>query len=200
MSLTTVIFDIGGVVLNWVPERAYEQVLPASEVPAFMERIGFDEWNRANDARTSIAGAEDELANRFPDDEAAIRGYRTHFLRTITDPVPGTAEIITDLAGRRVALGALTNWAADMFSIARQQFAVFDQFRDIVVSGVEGIAKPDPAIYLLACRRLGAAPEQAVFIDDSVPNVEAAREVGLTGLHFTGADHLRADLVGLGLL
>jgi 2-haloacid dehalogenase len=200
MNLTAVIFDIGGVVIPWIPERAFEQVLPAADVPAFMERIGFADWNRANDARASIADAEDELVRRFPADEAGIRGYRRHFDRTVTSMVPGTAAVIAELARDGVLVSALTNWAADMFAAARPRFGVLSRFADIVVSGEEGIVKPDPAIYHLACQRLGVEPSQAVFVDDTVANAEAATAAGLTGVHFTTADQLRADLERLGLL
>lgn len=200
MELSTVIFDIGGVILNWVPERAYEQVMPATEVPAFMERIGFDAWNRGNDALPSIAGSEDELVSRFPADEAEIRGYRQHFLHTVTDMVPGTPAVIAELGQAGVRLGALTNWASDMFALARPRFGIMGRFEDIVVSGTEGIVKPDPAIYRIACERLGVEPGEAVFIDDSPANAQAADEFGLHGIRFTSADQLRADLVALGLL
>ena len=200
MELSTVIFDIGGVVLNWVPERAFEQVMPADEVPGFMKRIGFDGWNRANDALASIEGSEDELVARFPADAARIRGYRQHFLRTVTEMVPGTPAVIAELGQAGVRLGALTNWAADMFALARPRFGVLTRFGDIVVSGTEGVVKPDPEIYRLACERLGIHPGEAVFIDDSPANVHAADEFGLHGLHFTSAAQLREDLVGLGLL
>lgn len=195
-----VIFDIGGVVIPWVPERAFEQVMPAAEVPDFMTRIGFADWNRANDALPSIAGAEEELARRFPADEVGIRGYRTHFLRTVTSMVPGTSGIIAELARDGVVVSALTNWAADMFALARDEFGIFSRFADIVVSGQEGIVKPDPAIFLLACARLGVEPGQAVFVDDTAANADAATDAGLTGLIFTSAEQLRADLVGLGVL
>jgi 2-haloacid dehalogenase len=200
MAVTAVIFDIGGVVIPWIPERAFERVMPATEVPAFMSRIGFADWNRANDALTSIAGAEDDLARRFPDDAVGIRGYRQHFLSTVAGMVPGTSGIIAELARDGVVVSALTNWAADMFALARAEFGIFDRFADIVVSGREGIVKPDPAIYLLACERLGIEPGQAVFIDDTPANAIAATAAGLTGLTFTSAAQLRADLVALGLL
>lgn len=194
------IFDIGGVIIPWTPHRAFEQVMPAEQVPAFMERIGFAEWNHANDRLPSIVGAEEELVARFPADEVGIRAYRRHFPLTIDAMVPGTPAIIAELQDAGVTIGALTNWAAEPFAVAREKFGILGRFQDIVISGVEGIVKPDPAIYRLACERLGVNPEQAVFIDDTAANARAAAELGMTGLHFTTAERLRADLVGLGLL
>lgn len=174
--------------------------MPAEAVPAFLERIGFDDWNRANDARFSIVDAEEELFRKFPADEVGIRAYRQYFPLTIDSMVTGTAVIIAELQAAGVTIGALTNCAAEPFAIARQKFGVLSRFQDIVISGVEGIVKPDPAIYRLACQRLGVAPDQAVFIDDTAANASAASAVGMASLHFTSAEQLHADLVGLGLL
>lgn len=198
--MRTVIFDIGQVVIRWAPQRAFEHVMPADEVEPFMRRIRFDDWNRSNDARPSTAEAVEELVQQFPDDEAGIRGYLTHFESTITEPEPGTAEVIAELLDAGVPLGALTNWAADTFAIARSRYDVLESFPEIVISGLEGIVKPDPAIFLLACSRLGVEPGDAVFIDDSPANVVGAEAVGMTGILFRSADQLRSELVSLGLL
>jgi 2-haloacid dehalogenase len=195
-----VIFDLGGVLIRWVPERAFEQVMSPADVPRFMEHIGFDEWNRTNDGLRSIAGSEAALAERFPDHAASIRAYREHFPQTITRMVPGTGAVLAELNQAGVPTIALTNWAADMFAIARERFGILDRFSDIVVSGEEGMVKPDPAIYELACLRAGVEPGDAIFIDDSPGNAVAATEAGLTGLTFTSAGQLRADLVALGQL
>lgn len=198
--MTAVIFDIGGVLVNWVPERAFEQVLPAGQVPAFMERIGFHDWNRANDALPSIAESEASLAARFPADADTIRGYRTHFLHTIAEDVPGTGGVVAELQAAGVTVLALTNWAADMFAIARQRFGILRRFPDIVVSGEEGMVKPDPAIYALACARAEVAPGDTLFVDDVAPNVAGAEAAGLAGWLFTDAITLREELVRRGLL
>ncbi len=199
-TVTAVIFDLGGVLIRWVPERAFEQVMPAGDVRRFMEHIGFDEWNRTNDGLRSIADSEAALAERFPEQADGIRAYRQHFPHTITQLVPGTGAVLAELNQAGTKTIALTNWAADMFAIARDRFGILNRFSDIVVSGEEGIVKPDPAIYELACRRAGVEPGEAIFIDDSPGNAVAATDAGLTGLTFTSAEQLRTDLVRLGLL
>lgn len=198
--MDAVIFDLGGVVLGWEPERAFEQVVDAAQVPGLMERIGFHDWNRDNDARGSLLEAEDELVARFPADADAIRGYREHFAVSLTGMVPGTAAVIAELDATGVPLFALTNWSGQYFPVARARFGVLDRFRDIVVSGHEEIAKPDPRIFAIACERNGLDPARTLFIDDAAANVAAAQAFGLNTVAFTGADRLRADLVGLGLL
>lgn len=198
--MDAVIFDVGGVIIPWTPERAFEQVMPADQVPAFMERIHFDDWNHANDLLPSIVESEEDLVRRFPADEVGIRAYWANFPLTVASMVPGTSAIIAELQATGITIGSLTNWATEPFAIVQERFGILRRFRAIVISGTEGVVKPDPAIYRLACERLGVDPEQAVFIDDTAANAEAASELGMTGLHFTGADRLRAQLVDLGLL
>ena len=198
--MRTVIFDIGGVLIRWVPERAYQPVMPADQVPAFMERIGFDEWNRANDGVATVDANEAALVARFPDDAEAIRAYRRNFMATITEAVPGTGAVLAELNAAGVPTMALTNWAGDMFAQARQRFGILRRFFDIVVSGDEGMVKPNSEIFELACARASIAPSEGVFIDDAQANVAGAKAVGLHGVRFTDADALRAELVELGLL
>lgn len=200
MEHSAVIFDLGGVVLDWVPERAFEQVMDAGAVPALFERIGFHDWNRANDARDGLAGAEADLVARFPGDAEAIRAYRTHFLHSVVGMVPGTAAVIAELQQAGVTVAALTNWSGELFEVTRPRFGVLGRFADVVVSGREGVVKPDHRIFTIACERGGLDPDRTVFVDDSAANVAAATGFGLHGLRFTSAEQLRTDLVGLGLL
>jgi 2-haloacid dehalogenase len=195
-----VLFDLGGVVIGWDPGRAYAQVLPAEEVPAFMAAIGFPDWNARNDAGRPFATGEQELVDRFPAQEAAVLAYRQHFAHALTGLVPGTGAVIAELQQTGVGLAALTNWSAETFPVARERFGLLRRFAGVLVSGEEGLAKPDPAIFALALRRFGFTAEHTTFVDDSAANVAAARAAGLTAVHFVDAAQLREDLVGLGLL
>lgn len=198
--MDTVIFDIGQVIINWQPHRAFEPVLAPEEIPGFLERIGFAEWNAANDLLADTSESFNELVSRFPADEDAIRAYQRNYHLTITQAVPGTAAVIAELQHSGVTIGALTNWEGGTFPVAQQMHGVLGRFADIVVSGYEGVMKPDAAIFDLACQRLGSTPADSVFIDDSPRNVAGAEAFGMTGLLFTSAEKLRADLVELGLL
>jgi 2-haloacid dehalogenase len=195
-----VLFDLGGVLIGWDPARPYAQVLPAAEVPAFMAAIDFPAWNRRHDAGLPFAAGEQELLDRFPDQGAAIRAYRQHFAHALTGLVPGTAAVVAELQQARVALAALTNWSAETFPVARERFGLLRRFAGVLVSGEEGVAKPDPAVFALALARFGFAPDQTTFVDDSAVNVAAARAAGLAAVQFVDAVQLRADLVALGLL
>ncbi len=199
-ALTTVIFDLGGVVLKWEPERAYQRVLPADQVAEFMAEIDFWTWNRLQDAGGGFDVGEQDLIDRFPDSSDAIRAYRLHFDEALTGMVDGTGAVIAELAQAGVRLIALTNWSAETFPRALSRFAMLNRFEGIVVSGTERLAKPDPAIFELVCRRYRLDPARCVFVDDSAANIEAARRLGITALDFSDAVTLRTDFVKLGLL
>ena len=200
MTNRSVLFDLGGVLIGWDPARAFAQVLDPSLVEEFMARIDFPAWNRSHDAGRTFASGERDLLTRFPADEAAILAYRRHFGLTLTGLVPGTGAVLAELQQAGVRCAALTNWSAETFPVAQQRFGLLRRFEGVLVSGEERLAKPDPAIFTLALQRFGLDADTCVFVDDSPANVDAARGLGLTGLHFTDADRLRADLERLDLL
>lgn len=200
MNEDTVVFDLGGVVLGWEPERAYRQVMPAEEVAGFMSEISFDEWNRCHDAGRSLDEGEAELVARMPHHREAIEAYRQYFDCTITGMVPGTGAIIAELqqAGKRLV--ALTNWSADLFRPMRRRFGLLHRFEGIVVSGEEGITKPDPQLFRIVFDRYQVSPERAVFVDDSAANCATAESLGMSAIRFTDANAVRKSLVDLGVL
>lgn len=199
-ALDTVIFDLGKVLLNWEPDRAFAAVLPDDEVAAVMEEISFSDWNHASDAGRPFDVGESELIKRFPHRSEAILAYRRHFARTLTGMVPGTNAIVAELQQAGVRLVALTNWSGELFPIARERFGILDRFEGIVVSGDERLAKPDPAIFTLLFERYHIDPVRAAFLDDSPRNCATARDLGITAIDFVDADSARDELVDLGLL
>lgn len=199
VNFDVVLFDLGNVVLRWEAERPFEQVLAPEDVAAFMDRVDFNEWNRQADHGRRYDDIEAELSQRFPADREAILAYRKHLQLSIPGMVPGTWALLAELQQHSIKVGALSNWAVDTFGPIRERFGILGRFDSLVLSGFEGVAKPDPAIYALACARNQVDPSRALFIDDLIKNVEAARAFGLTALLFTDAEQLRADLLNLGL-
>ena len=123
------------------------------------------------------------------------------FGEQIPGPIPGMPRLVEELDARGVPLFAITNFSGEFFAPFRvREAALFDRFRDIVVSGDEGVVKPDAAIFHLALRRFALTADQAFFVDDNDANVTAARALGIRSHLFTGADALRAELTALGLL
>jgi len=200
VSLTTVVFDLGGVVLRWEPHRAFHGVLEPDDVQPFLDEVDFRSWNHQHDAGRPFAEGVLELSQRFPHHAEAIAAYpRNHHL-AITGQMDATVAVIDQLRHRGVRLLALTNWSAETFPWARRRFGVLQQFEGIVVSGEEGVAKPDPRVYRVLLDRYQVQPDAAVFVDDMQVNVDAAIALGMHGLRFTSAEVLHADLRRLGLL
>ena len=195
-----VVFDLGGVLVRWDPRRLYRQLMPEHEVDDFLAEIGFPAWNHAMDAGGDWADAVEMLAARHPHRRDLIASYPALFAETLDGPVPGSVEVLRDLHAAGVRLLALTNWSAQTFPHAEQTFDFLTLFEGVVVSGREGLAKPDPRVFRLLLSRHDLDPARTVFVDDSAVNVAAATDVGLTGLLFHDAATLRADLHRLGLV
>jgi 2-haloacid dehalogenase len=196
----TILFDLGGVLVDWNPRYLYRKVFPEPEMEFFLREVCTDDWNRSLDAGRPFQEAAGELQAAWPAYAQAIAWWDSRWEEMLKGPISGSVELLQALRDAGHPLYALTNWSARTFPIARNRFPFFGWFRDIVVSGEVGLVKPDPAIFRLAARRCGLEPARTVFVDDSRANVEAAKVLGFAGLHFTGAEDLRKGLEELGEL
>jgi 2-haloacid dehalogenase len=196
--MTTLVFDLGGVVVFWDPVPAVAAAVGQERAEHFVHGGEFDfgAWNLAQDAGRSWADAEAAAKASHPEFADEIDAYRPNFALSLRGLVPGTAEILRALHDRGgVRLVALTNWSAETIHHAPEMFPeVFALFDDIVVSGAEGVAKPDPSIFQILARRLGRPIEGVFYVDDSVRNVEAARAAGMDAVRFTDAHTLHEEL------
>ncbi len=200
-NITSVVFDVGNVLFRWNIACLFEKLIKdRQELNWFLANVVTPQWHFEHDAGKPLAIMRAELVAQFPDYAALIDAYLTRFNETIPGPVPGSLEIVADLAARGVPLFAITNFGAEFWDGFHPTQPVFAYFRDIVVSGREKLVKPDPAIYRLALERFGLAPGAAIFIDDSLLNIDAARANGFAGHHFQDAAMLRAELTALALL
>jgi 2-haloacid dehalogenase len=201
MMIEAVVFDVGKVLVEWERDLPFRRLIPdPAERQWFMEEVIPLEWHGQHDAGRSAAEMIAERSARFPGHAHLIEAWLSHFNETIPGPVPGSEALVEELHARGVPLYAITNFGADTWRMFAPTWRLKGRFRDVVVSGDEKLAKPDPAIYALAQRRFGHAPAAMLFIDDSLPNVESARACGWHAHHFTGAESLRSDLRQRGLL
>jgi 2-haloacid dehalogenase len=200
-NITAVVFDLGGVLIDWDPRYLY-RTLFTDEVAMedFLTTVTTPEWNRAQDAGRPWSEAVEELAVRHPEKRELIEAYWRRWPETLGGAIEPTVAVLRDLRATDVRLYALSNWSAETFPIARPRYPFLDWFDGIVISGQEGLIKPDARIFEVLLERYELQPSQTVFIDDHVPNVDAAAALGMWALRFTDAGTLRGDLRGLGLL
>lgn len=199
--IEAVVFDIGNVLVRWDRRLPYvDRFDDPAELDWFMDEVIPLRWHAEHDAGRSAAELVAERSALFPAYAQHIHDWFARFNESIPGPVPGSPELVEQLHAAGLPLYAITNFGADTWAGFRPTFPLLDRFGDIVVSGIEKLAKPDPAIYALAAQRFGHAPGAMLFIDDSLPNVIAARDCGWHAHHFTTADGLAADLRDRGLI
>lgn len=197
----TVVFDLGAVLIDWDPRYLYRTLFPGDEpaMERFLAEVCTPAWNHRQDEGRPWDDAVEELAAAHPHERAMIEAYRDRWDEMLGGPIEGTVAILRALRDAGVPLYALTNWSAETWPVARARFDFLGWFRGVVVSGREGVAKPDPAIYRTLLERYAIAPAGALFIDDREENVAAARTAGMDGIRFTGPAALRAELARRGL-
>ncbi|MEM9145910.1 MAG: HAD family phosphatase [Pseudomonadota bacterium] len=198
--MTAIVFDIGNVVIGWDPFAVFDD-LPRAEAQAFFDEVGFAAWNLEQDRGRAWDEAVHHLARLYPHRAPMIERFRADWLKSVTGPIDGTAEIIEDLRDRGHALHAITNFSREKWAETVPRFPVLSAaFGEVVVSAHEGLLKPDPRIFGVLLERTGLAPGDALFVDDSAMNVAGARAIGMAAHHFHDAAGLRADLETRGLL
>lgn len=201
-TFDTIIFDLGAVLIDWNPRHLYRKIFKTEEeITWFLENICTHEWNEKQDAGRSFAEATDELLEKFPAHELAIRAWYDRWQETIKGPIEGTVAILKEIKAQdQHRLYALTNWSAETFPWALNNFDFLHWFEGIVVSGHEKTRKPFPEFYQILFDRYKVNPKSALFIDDSLRNIEGAQAVGLPGIHFQSPEQLKNDLRKLNVL
>jgi 2-haloacid dehalogenase len=199
---SVVVFDLGGVLIDWDPRHLYRKLFPGDE-PAmehFLANVCTHEWNRCQDAGRSFAEGARLLKLRHPQHAELIDAYGARFNEMMVGPIVGVVEILAELRERGTPLYLLSNFSTETFPPAFERFDFLRWFHGMVISGEVGVIKPDPRIYELMLARFAIDPRRAVYIDDVADNAEAARPFGIHGIHFTTSGALREELVRLALL
>lgn len=200
--MQAIIFDLGGVLIDWDPRYLYRPIFgdDVAGMEDFLTRVCPPDWNRQMDAGVPFADAVAQRQREFPEHADLIALWKDGWPQMLHDAITEAVEILASVRARGHRLVALTNWSAETFPIARERFAFLEWFEDIVVSGVERLAKPDPRIFRLTLERNRLDPTRTIFIDDLPANVEAAAALGIDAVRFEGAARLRTDLERRGLL
>jgi len=199
---SVVVFDVGGVLLQWDPRHLYRKLFAGDDAAMehFLGNVCTEEWNERQDAGRTFADAAAELLPAHADKAHLIHAFGRRFDEMITGAIEETVDILRELKRAGVPLYAVTNWSAETFPSAQNRFDFLAEFDGIVVSGEEGVIKPDPRIFRILLDRYDIPAHAAVFIDDNPANAEAATNLGIHGIHFRSPQQLRRELVELGLL
>jgi 2-haloacid dehalogenase len=200
MAVEALVFDLGGVVVDWNPRHLYRQLFAdEADMEHFLDEVDFAGWNLEQDRGRPYDEGVRLLSARFPHRAELIAAYHERWEESVPDVIHGTVELLDELRAAGYPLYALTNWSAEKFELAERRFPFGEWFREVVVSGREGVCKPEPEIYRLLLERAGRRAEECVFVDDSEVNVRAAERLGFHALLFRSAAALRVELRAAGV-
>ena len=202
-NIKNIIFDLGGVLIDWNPEYVYLEVFQGDrkKMKWFFDEVCTMDWNENQDAGYSIHLATEERVKMFPQYEKWIRMYYGRWEEMLGESIQETVEIFDKfVANPAFRVVALTNWSAETFPVALEKFEFLHRFEGIVVSGIEKTRKPFPEIYQLTLDRFGFQPKDCLFIDDNLRNIEAASAMEIETIHFTSPSDLKQNLVKKGII
>lgn len=196
MKINTVIFDLGGVLIDWNPRYVYRTIFKTEEeIDWFFENVATHDWNENQDAGYPIAKATEELVAQHPEWEKEIKAYYGRWTEMLGGPIHETVDIFRKMKEiPELKTYALTNWSSETFHIALERYDFLHWFDGRVVSGEEKTRKPFHDFYQRLLSRYNVIPTQALFIDDNLRNVRAAEELGIHGIHFHTPGQLREEL------
>lgn len=194
MNIKNIIFDFGGVLIDWNPEYLYQDVFQdKKEMTYFLKNICNTEWNLRQDAGRTFGQATQELIRQYPRYQKEIKLFESNWLEMIGGEIEQNTALIKDLKSNFRLFG-LTNWSAETFPLVYDQYPFFSEFEGIVVSGQEKIAKPDASIYTLLLNRYSLKAIESIFIDDNLDNIKTAKQLGFKTIHLNSETNLKDEL------
>ena len=200
-SLNAVVFDLGGVLIDWNPRYLYRKIFDNEEtVEWFVTDVCTHEWHEQQDRGRTAQESVDELVARHPELKLEIHAYYERFGEMLGGPFTDVVDLLAELKKQDCQVLALSNWSAETFPDAVAPYEFLDWFDGLVISGREKVMKPDPAIFHRMIDRYDLDPGSTLFIDDMAYNIEAAGRLGVLTHHHTGAAGLAETLRSYGLI
>ena len=196
-TIKTIIFDLGGVLIDWNPEYVYLDVFNGDrkKMQWFFDNICTTDWNENQDAGYPLAQATQDRIAMFPEHKELIEMYYGRWVEMLGEAIQGSVTILKQLIDDKdYQVVALTNWSHETFPIALDRFDFLHWFEGIIVSGEEKTRKPFNDIYEITLNRFNITAENAIFIDDNLRNIEAARAMNINGIHFSNPEQLKTEL------
>lgn len=199
-EIAAVVFDVGGVLLDWDPRHLYRKLIDEpARMMSFLGQVCTPQWHLSHDLGADIEASCRDLARQHPGFEDLIMAWWRRGEEMIAGQIDDAVAVLADLKAAGVRCYALSNMEAEKFTLRRSRFAFFDLFDGCVISGIEGVVKPDPAIFRILLSRYDLEPDQTVFVDDMPRNVRAASALGMVAIQYSSGSRLRHDLRLLGL-
>lgn len=202
MAIKNIIFDFGGVLMDWNPRYFFKDYFNDDEkMEFFLKNVAVDDWNAEQDRGRTLKEGTEILIEKYPDWEKEVRAYYDNWTTMLRSDIPKNVEVLRKLADTDYELFGLTNWSHETFPYALANYDFFELFKGkIVVSGEEKLIKPDPKIWELLLERYSIKAEESVFIDDNAKNIEAAKTLGFITVHVTEETDLQTELEKLGIV
>lgn len=201
-TIKNIIFDFGGVVMDWDPRYFFKSYFNDDEkMEYFLENIAQSSWNIEQDRGRPLQEGTDILVAQHPEWEKEIRAYYDNWPVMLRSDIPENVNVLRNLSNTNYELFGLTNWSQETFPYALENYDFFQLFNGkIVVSGDEKLVKPDPKIWHILIDRYQIQAEESVFIDDNAENIRVAGELGFKTVHVTNETKLDEELRKLGVL
>lgn len=201
MEIKNIVFDFGGVLMDWNPRYFFRDYFNDDErMEYFLTHIAQQEWNEEQDRGRALAEGTEIQVKKFPEWEKEIRAYYDNWTVMLKSDIPHNVEVLRKLGKTDYQLYGLTNWSAETFPYALENYDFFQLFNGkIVVSGTEKLIKPDPKIWHILLERYALQAGESVFIDDSLRNIEMAQSLGFKTVHITPDTNLEEELNNLGV-
>lgn len=199
--IKNIIFDFGGVVMDWDPRYFFKDHFNDDEkMEHFLKNIVTDEWNAEQDRGRTLEEGTEIQVTKHPEWEKEIRAYYDNWTTMLKSDIPHNVAVLRKLEHSKYELFGLTNWSAELFPYAVENYDFFTIFEDkIVVSGTEKLIKPDPEIWKVLLNRYQIKAEESVFIDDNFNNIEVAKSLGFICVHIKNDTDLEKELKDLGV-
>jgi len=195
-NIKAIVFDYGNVLVEWDPRYVYQRYFPndPEAMERFFHEVNFMEWNAQQDKGRSFADGVAALSQEFPQHAHLIQAYHDHWKDSIGEAHWGTVETMKKLKQAGYLLYGLSNWSAETFPLMREEYDFFNLFDDMVISGEVGHVKPQPEIFHILLEKISRPPQECLFIDDSLANIQQAQKIGFATVRFESPEQLETVL------
>jgi len=178
------LFDLGGVFFDWDPKFFLKNIFTnEEELDYFIENICNDDWNLKQDKGRSIIEGEKDLIEKFPEYEDKIKIYYPNHRKMFKNVFQESVDILLKLKHQKYLCYVLSNWSSETFIGMKDDYDFLNKFDGMIISGKEKLVKPDEEIYKLAIKRFALIPEETIFIDDRIENINSAKLLGFKTIH-----------------